>query len=237
VNLYEGFLGSPAVDIDPLGLACPKEYQIPDDIRRVLDDAWARTTRPGGARVEQGGTIVRTREGRTRIRWAEKVTGNSTVFPEADEGETVVGTFHTHPPEPEEGTSFSEKDIGLFVSGKWGQVMYVMAGRCVMVLTVDDAEKCKKCRGGFAERYYLRQYQIERMLQKAHAEAVEEAVKATAGICGLCYHKVCKETAPARPQGQPGGGAAAPARPPKSWWERWAEAMYEFGMAGYPGLQ
>ncbi len=239
MNLYEHVYGAPTDFSDPSGLKCQDEYTIPENIKKAIEDAWARSFRPGGVVLEQGFLIVKTKAGRTEIRPLEPGTRTSITFPKPAEGETVVGTFHTHPYEKnkgeQEGVSFSGEDLGLFVSGKWGQVMYVTTGRCILALTVDDPQKCKKCNPALVEKLFKDIYTLERFT-KTHPESVEAAVKAVVERCGLCYYKVCKDKTGTAPGGG-GGATGATPPPPKSFWERLAEAMYEWGKAGYPGLQ
>jgi uncharacterized Zn-binding protein involved in type VI secretion len=108
----------------------PKTIKLPNDINQEFQDSF-KNSFPGGKSQEQGGTLVQDRDG--KIKLVNKGSGTSGTFtPDLNvgPGQTVIGTFHTHPYDESEGgfkgVSFSGADIANSVTRQ--KPSYVDAG-------------------------------------------------------------------------------------------------------------
>jgi RHS repeat-associated protein len=204
MNLYLYVLSSPTMYLDPFGLACAKEYKIPDDVMQAIQNAWKNSFLAGNKTAEQGGSIIMTKEGKTELRPARAGTEAMILdvfYPRLGEGETLLGTYHTHPPAKDypEGVGFSDQDIinlalggGVrYREGPWGKVQYVGSGCCIFILTIDDAAKLKELTRDKIMKAYN---ETGKAANGTFPERVEAAVKAVVDLApgALCYYKACK---------------------------------------------
>lgn len=122
-----------------------------DDLMKEMKKAWAESFNADGTVTEQGGYIVKTKDGKYEVRRVPPGASGEILVPRANEmkdGETLVGTWHTHPYSEEEGghtgVSFSKGDINNFLEGEQGDVKYVYAGDKVFKMEMTDRDKATK---------------------------------------------------------------------------------------------
>jgi len=197
LNLY-GFVYNDTVNMaDVLGLACAKNFSLSPALIDALEKAWTASFNSDGSVAEQGGSIINTAGGGQVIKPGKP--GNSGRFPQDNfpqpgNGESLDGTYHTHPYSKDEGgyqgVSFSAGDIENFTCDrKQGNKRYVMSGTCIFVLTIDDPKKTKNCCS--CDKSWKQGFD---MFPKGEFPTrVEVAVKNAIKTCGLCYYKVCRE--------------------------------------------
>lgn len=174
---------------------CPATHTIPDDVYAAIGVAWGKSKHGEAAVEEHGGRIVTDKAGKKQIYTGSGGSG-SMQFPAEKEGDTSIGTFHTHPYSASEGShlgvAFSSADVVGIVSGKWGNVEYVGAGSCYFVLdtlNVAEREGCK------AEDLVKRWDDAFAKGGASPQAMVENAVTATIHGCGLCFYKACQPNA------------------------------------------
>jgi antitoxin (DNA-binding transcriptional repressor) of toxin-antitoxin stability system len=219
-NFYRYVRNNPSSYLDPLGLKCEKEYVFPAGLLDALEVAWRQSDSGTAQAVEQGGSIILDKNGKTVIRPIPqrkpgKKPGENMVipggeFPKAKEGESMVGTYHTHPLLP------GEADMDVTFSGPVraglpatdlhsllgsiatpvtlpqfeGTEMIVRSPNCIFVLALDDLEKCKKNAQLTLKRFSEAWKANEK---KPRAERQEVALLEAIKDSGLCYYKVCKK--------------------------------------------
>jgi hypothetical protein len=210
-NFYRFEFNSPINLLDPLGLACDKEYKFPPGLVDALDKAWTLSNSGTAASVEQGGSIFQNQNGEYIIRpiperrLKEKGEGfnvDGQEFPRPPEGQTVVGIYHTHPTKPGEvvqDVPHSRPDVagdlvgaiaGPGKAGYLGTVSFVRSPNCIFVLKIDDAEKCKTNFAAILKKF---QDTYTANNDKPLAERQEAALLAAVKDSGFCYYKVCKK--------------------------------------------
>jgi RHS repeat-associated protein len=195
MSMYSAYFIPNFLDAFGLEKCCPKTHALSDALLEQLEKAWEDSFKDDGSVKEQGGSIIDTGNGE-EVRPGEE--GNSGSFPIANfpvpgEGETLGGTYHTHPYSEEEGShegvGFSGGDIGVFVDGNLGDEMYVMSGSCVFVMIFCDKEKAGNCDSGNIREAWNDAY---RNGTGTFQERVETAVKEALKGCGLCYYQSCR---------------------------------------------
>ena len=99
--------GSPA--------SAPGTIQLQPNVNKAMQDAFGRSF-PGGKSQEHGGTLVQDKDGNvTVVNEHAGTTGTLTQDRNVGPGQTIVGTYHTHPYDASEGghkgVSFSDGDM------------------------------------------------------------------------------------------------------------------------------
>jgi hypothetical protein len=167
---------------------------VPATVRKAIDQAWKDSFLKDDKVTEQGASIIKTKDGKIEIRKAKP--GNSGSLPQANfpkpgKGETLVGTFHTHPYSKAEGghkgVSFSAADITNFLDGSQGTVKYVGAGTHIFILTLDDAAKAKKAKPADVKKAWDDAF---KNAKGTFQQKVEAAVQAAIKDTGISYKKV-----------------------------------------------
>lgn len=97
----------------------PRVIRLPDPVTKGLQESWDRS-HPKGSAQEQGGNIVRNKDG--SYDWRQGKPGGEGVYlPDEDDvgkGQKLVGAGHTHPyANGTENVSFSGEDISSLVNG------------------------------------------------------------------------------------------------------------------------
>ncbi len=147
-----GAVDSPKPPSPPPGPTTPCPPSTYDkQLKEAMKQAWKDSFKPDGTVTEQGGSIIRTKDGKVEIRRASPGASGSiplSNYPKLGDGEQLIGTFHTHPYSKDEGgytgVSFSGGDIRNFLKEEQGDAKYVMAGDKVFVLTKDDPARAAK---------------------------------------------------------------------------------------------
>ncbi|MBL9143907.1 MAG: RHS repeat-associated core domain-containing protein, partial [Verrucomicrobiaceae bacterium] len=194
VNLY-GMVGNDAVNrVDRLGLACAATQALPSNLTDALGDAWKDSFNPDGTVNEQGGSLIGTGSGTEPRPGSGGGSGSfpQENYPQPGSGETLDGTYHTHPYSPAEGghknVSFSCGDIQNFAAGTQGGQKVVMAGDSIFILTIGDQAKlknCKLCCGKWNQGFGSNP-------KDSFQDRVEAGVQAAIKECGLCYYKATR---------------------------------------------
>lgn len=110
--------------------AAPKEIQLPADVNKSMQTSYGNSF-PGGKSQERGGTLVKDSSGKIKV-VNEKSGTSGTMSPDRNvgAGETIIGTYHTHPYDASEGghkgVSLSGADIAYANSHQ--EPIYVDAG-------------------------------------------------------------------------------------------------------------
>jgi len=196
-NGYTYAANNPWAWLDPLGLAATPAgtYKIPKEVRKALDKAWKDSFNKNGTVQEKGGTIVKDKNGKTKT--TNPVTGDGGSVSNdtsTKDGETLVGTYHTHPYSKKEGShqgvGFSAADILYLLQGTNGAVMIVEAGTCTFVLKIYDKKKAEKCKKD-GKNVKKRWNDAYKKAKGTFQQKVETAVKSALDDCGLAFYKGC----------------------------------------------
>jgi hypothetical protein len=106
---------------DTLDMAgAPDELKLPKEVADGMKSAWSASF-PGGKSQEQGGILVKTKDGKYEWRPGKSGTGGSFTanYEDVKEGETLIAVGHTHPYDKSEGghtkVSFSGGDLANFI--------------------------------------------------------------------------------------------------------------------------
>jgi hypothetical protein len=108
----------------------PSEIRLPKDVNDSMQKAY-KNSFPGGKSQENGGTLVKDDKGNIKV-VNEGVGTTGTFSPNrtTGSGQTVIGTYHTHPYDASEGghtgVSFSGADIAY--ANHYKEPIYVDAG-------------------------------------------------------------------------------------------------------------
>jgi hypothetical protein len=189
-------VGNDGVDgSDRLGQKCNDTFDLSDNLVSTLNKAWSDSFNQDKTVAEQGGDIVNDASGKQISRQGEH--GNDPnkydhpANPKLADGETRVGTFHTHPYEDSKlnNTTFSGEDIEKLIEGRLGDLVVVMGGDCIFILVVDNREAANKCT--WCKKKYEAGYQSDP--DASFQDAAENGVKRAIRGCGICYYKACKK--------------------------------------------
>jgi hypothetical protein len=153
--------------------------------------AWKDSFNKDGTVTEQGGSIIKKKDGTVEVRRAAAGASGSiplSNYPKPGPGETLVGTFHTHPYSKAEGgytgVSFSGSDIRNFLKEDQGNTKYIMAGDKVFELTKDDPALAAKADPDAVKKTWDDTYAASKdPLPTAADNATKAAIKGT----GLGY--------------------------------------------------
>ena len=203
-NLYAYETSGPVDGLDWLGLKCPETFKIPWKVQVAIEEAWEKslyTINTGFFTMEvsqeQGGSIFTSKQGR-EVKPAIPGDSDSILpenYPQPQEGQTPEGTFHTHSYTKRAGghlgVSFSGDDIKRFVKEDSGSILYVGAGNCIFILTIDDMKKLRKLNADAIQRTWTKCYDYLRHRTGAVAEAAETAVLRAIANTDICFYKTC----------------------------------------------
>lgn len=110
--------------------AAPAQVKLPANVNSSMQTSFTNSF-PGGKSQERGGTLVRDAGGNVKV--IHESTGTTGTFSPnrtAGPGETIIGTYHTHPYDASEGghkgVSFSGADI--YYASHYKEPIYVDAG-------------------------------------------------------------------------------------------------------------
>ncbi len=136
-----GSKSSPAATCSPIPSTIPKNCEdapkcvnIPDDVNKKMGEQWGKSF-PGGKSQEQGGTLVRDKDGNLKVVNTDTASSTGGTF-SADEkvpaDTKMVGVFHTHPYDKSEGgmtnVSFSGGDIANVINNSNRDMGIVQSG-------------------------------------------------------------------------------------------------------------
>ncbi len=115
----------------------PKTVTLPPDVNKAIQDGY-KASFPKGKSQEHGGTLVKDSKGNIKV--VNAGSGTSGTFSPnrtVGKGETIVGTYHTHPYDKSEGghtgVSFSGADIAY--AHYYKEPIYVDAGDKQFMIT------------------------------------------------------------------------------------------------------
>lgn len=175
-------------------LDSPKTITLPPALDKQFDERWTNSF-PGGKSQEEGGTLVRDKDGNLKLINTNPSGRNSASFPvdrNIPTGYTMVGVFHTHPYDASEGG-----DTGVSLSG--GDAAYMINKGDPLIIAQSGDEQFMYLRTeetpASVDFTKLNDEQNQRVTDlmtndgKSFSEASQIAAKETAQKYGLAYYE------------------------------------------------
>lgn len=181
-NLYAYCRGNPVVRIDITGFDIVELTKIVQQISSDLDQAYSTSFRLYQRRngelvqdsVEVGGNVVRTQTGNydTRDVHDDNKRTEVNIRPDnIEQGDTLVGNFHTHRVEP--GSTFSEHDVRT--ADKAGKYSILESGTKRYAIEITDTK-------AFTSFIKKNQGAIQDAMQRAQVKSKADEVKVIASF-------------------------------------------------------